>query len=198
MTRRTERRPYFTAALVLVCWAASLAFWLGEAIASAAAQRWRSLPRSELFHPSFWLYVGWSVVLHRNWSHLILNTVFLAICGAALERSWGHTRFGLMVLVSALFASTAEAVWLGHGDIGVSGVVYACIGALLVGQYLDGEFRTPTLRVAAAALVAWLVAGLIQGGLGSNEIGNVAHLTGLVIGLVYAATSRRRVAVLPG
>jgi len=102
-----------------------------------------------------------------------------------------------MVLVSALFASTAQTAWLGHGDIGVSGVVYACVGALLVGQYLDGEYRTPTLRIGAAALVAWLIVGLVQGGLGSNEIGNVAHLTGLVIGLVYAATSRRRVAVLP-
>ncbi len=132
------------------------------------------------------------MVLHSSWSHLILNTLSLAVCSAALERAWGYARFGLVVIVSAFLASTAQAAWFGHGDIGVSGVVYACVGALLVGQCLDGEFRTSTLRVATAALSVWLVIGVVQGALGNDKIGNVAHLTGLVIGVVGAATNRER------
>jgi len=190
MTRHTKRTPYLTATLIALCWGASLALWTGESVAVNAAQSWRSLPRRELFHDPFWLYVGWSVVLHSNWPHLILNTGSLAVCGAALESGWSQIRFALMVMVSGFLASTAQAAWLGHGDIGVSGVVYACVGALAVSQYFDEDFRTRTLHLATAAILVWLVIGIVREALGTGNIGNISHLTGLGIGVMFAAGNR--------
>jgi membrane associated rhomboid family serine protease len=46
--------------------------------------------------------------------------------------------------------------------------------------------------VATAALVVWLVIGVVQGASGDDKIGNAAHLTGLVTGVVCATTNRER------
>jgi hypothetical protein len=47
------RRPYLTAELVILCWAASLASWSGEPIAGTAAAQWRSVSRATLFGERF-------------------------------------------------------------------------------------------------------------------------------------------------
>jgi membrane associated rhomboid family serine protease len=190
------RRPYQTAALLVLCWTASLAFWSGQPVAEAAAQQWHSVSLASLFGERFWLYVGWSVVLHSGWSHLILNSVALAVCGSALERVWSPPRFGLLLLLSGLSASTAQAAWSGQGDIGVSGVVFACVGALTVRWY-RGELPSAVLRITTGVLIVWFVVGALRGALGVSGIGNASHLIGLITGVAFglaeaAAAKRRR------
>jgi rhomboid protease GlpG len=189
------RRPYQTAALLVLCWTASLAFWSGQPMAETAAQQWHSVSLAAVFGERFWRYVWWSVVLHSGWSHLILNSVALAVCGSALERVWSPSGFALLLLLSGVSASTAQAAWSGQGDIGVSGVVFACVGALAVRWY-RGKLPSAALRITTGVLVVWFVVGVLRGALGVSGIGNVAHLTGLIMGVALglaetAAPTRR-------
>jgi membrane associated rhomboid family serine protease len=91
-----------------------------------------------------------------------------------------------------VLASTAQAAWSGRGDIGVSGVVYACVGALLVVRW-RGPALSTVVRAATIVLLAWLVIGIIRGALGVFGIGNMAHLAGLAVGLALGAFKGRGV-----
>lgn len=186
-----KRRPYLTAALLPLCWGASLALWAGWPSAEVAARQWHAVTRGDLFGGRFWLYVGWSVVLHTGWRHLLLNSLALAVCGGGLERLWGSPYFCILVLLSGVSGSAAQAAWWGHGDIGISGVVYACVGALLATQARGSHALPKYLRAAVAVLMAWLVVGVVRGAAGVPGIGNVSHLVGFVIGAAYALAKER-------
>ena len=148
------KKPYVTIILLLFCWTASLAFWSDKAVATTAAHYWIASTRNDLFNGPFWIYVSWSVVLHSGWSHLLLNTLALTVCGGTLERTWGPLRYGILVIISGLLSSTAQIIWSGHGDIGVSGVVYSCVGALVTAQALHKQFHSRFLLVSTAILSA--------------------------------------------
>lgn len=185
-------RPYLTAALLLLCWAASLAFWAGEPLVTGAGYAWQAISPGQLFGTRFWLYVSWSVLLHSGWAHLLLNSLALIICGGGLERLWGSRAFGALILLSGVLGSTAQAAWWGHGDIGASGVVYACAGALLAIRVRDALTLPKHLRIAVVILVAWLILGVVRGALGAAGIGNISHLVGFGVGAAYALIKGRR------
>jgi membrane associated rhomboid family serine protease len=180
-----RRRPYLTLILLFLCWAASLAFWAGVPLVTGAAHEWQSVPHNGLFGRQFWFYVGWSVVLHSGWMHLLLNSLALLICGIGLERRWGSTSFGILVLLSGVLGSMAQAAWWRYGDVGVSGVVYACVGALLAIRMCGGLALAKQLRIATIILVVWLVIGIVRGAMGTTGIGNVSHLVGFGLGVAY-------------
>ena len=186
-----RRRPYLTVVLLLLCWAASLAFWGGVPLVTSAAHEWQSVPHNGLFGKQFWFYVGWSVLLHSNWLHLLLNSLALLICGVGLERMWGSPSFGVLVLLSGVSGSTSQAAWWGYGDIGVSGVVYACVGALLAIRARGDLALAKHLRIAMIVLVVWLALGIVRGATGTTGIGNVSHLVGFCIGVAYTLINER-------
>ena len=188
---QVRRSPYLTVVLLLLCWTASLTYWAGVPLVTSAAQEWQAAPRNGLFGRQLWLYVGWSVLLHSNRTHLLLNSLALLICGIGLERIWGSTSLGVLVLLAGVLGSVAQAAWWGYGDIGVSGVVYACAGALLAIRTCGGLALAKHLRMATIVLVVWLVIGIVRGATGTPGIGNVSHLVGFSIGVVYALIKER-------
>jgi membrane associated rhomboid family serine protease len=186
-----RRRSYLTVILLLLCWATSLTFWAGMPLVTGVARGWQAVTRNDLFGGQFWCYVGWSVLLHSSWTHLLLNSLALLICGVGLERMWGLLRFGILVLLSGVLGSAAQAAWWGQGDIGVSGVVYACVGALLAIRTRGGLILPKQLRIATSILVVWLALGIVRGILGTPGIGNASHLVGLGIGVAYTLFMER-------
>ena len=186
-----RRRPYLTVVLLLLCWIASLTFWADVPLVKSAAHEWQAVPHNALFGRQFWFYVGWSVVLHSSWMHLLLNSLALLICGIGLERIWGSPSFGVLILLAGVLGSMAQAAWWGYGDIGVSGVVYACVGALLIIRTCDGLTLTKHLRMATIVLVVWLAIGIVRGAMGTPGIGNVSHLVGFGIGVMYTLIKER-------
>jgi membrane associated rhomboid family serine protease len=186
-----RRRPYLTIVLLLLCWAASLTFWAGQPLVTDAARQWRTVPRDGLLGEQVWLYIGWSIVLHSSWAHLLLNSLALLICGVELEQMWGSLEFGILVLLSGVLGSLAQAAWWSHGDIGISGVVYACVGALLAIRALGVLVLPKQLRVVMTILVLWLVIGIARGALGVPGIGNISHLVGFSIGVSYTLVKER-------
>jgi membrane associated rhomboid family serine protease len=123
--------------------------------------------------------------------HLLLNSLALLICGIGLERIWGSPSFGVLVLLSGVLGSMAQAAWWGYGDIGVSGVAYACVGALLAIRTRGSLSLAKQLQITTIILVVWLAIGMIRGAMGTPGIGNVSHFVGFGFGVAYTLIKER-------
>lgn len=132
------------------------------------------------------------ILIHFGAIHLIFNLLWLKDLGGAIELVRSTRTLAGLVLVSGVLSNIAQYVvnWdyatgLRFGNVlsgGMSGVVYALLGyAWLLGR------REPQrgIRISGQTLVfmlAWLVL-CTTGMLG--PIGNMAHASGLVIGLAW-------------
>ncbi|MBL4785228.1 MAG: rhomboid family intramembrane serine protease [Cohaesibacteraceae bacterium] len=151
--------------------------------------------------------------LHGDWGHLIVNSLWLAIFGAAIARRFGNTRF----LIFCIGASIAGALahWLAYWGqnapmVGASAIVSGSMaaacrfvfnqgGPLALARQDDIEAykqpATPLLEVfkgpAAGFIAVWFVINLLVGtdyvsfGDGSGAIAWQAHIGGFVFGLGF-------------
>ncbi len=126
-----------------------------------------------------------------NAMHLAFNMYALWVIGAPQERMFGHVRFALIYILGGLTGSVASAL-LGAPNaysIGASGAVFAVFGAEFVFWYrhrkLFGRAGQARLRSLATLLVINLGFGLLaNAGGGALRIDNLAHIGGLVGGLI--------------
>lgn len=135
-------------------------------------------------------------LIHLDAVHLFTNMLGFWLMGRRLEPQFGVFRYGLLLVVSALFTSM---LWIILTDsrsittVGFSGVVYALIGASLVHiqvnqRVLGSEFTKHRNRLAAivAVLVALDLMGNAVIGSAGPRIDIASHLYGLVSGMFIA------------
>ena len=157
-----------------------------------------------------WTFVTY-MFLHGDWTHLIVNSVWMLAFGAVAARRLGPVRFLVFSLVGAVFSALAnlfmywgEVVYL----IGASGAISAQMGGVVRLMYavpgglgnlqradytkvvplsLTGILRN---RQAMVFIVIWVAINIAAGmtGIGAGEnIGRIAweaHLGGFVAGLL--------------
>lgn len=148
--------------------------------------------------------------LHAGWAHLIGNMIFLWFFGSRVEGSIGAVRFLAFYLLGGTGAALIQAALTPASavpSIGASGAVAAVLGgflALYVGGSLHSGPPLPALiRLAAVSAILllslWaliqLFAGIVAGGLQTQQIGGVAywaHLGGFAVGVLASGLFRRR------
>lgn len=128
----------------------------------------------------------WSMFLHGNTSHLFNNMLILFFLGAMIEKVIGHFRFGMLYLLSgiggnilSLLARIMENDWWSV-SIGASGAVFGLDGVLLSLVLFSNkkmEYVTP-LRVVLMIVLS------LYSGFTSQNIGNAAHIGGLLTGFL--------------
>ena len=126
--------------------------------------------------------------LHRDFGHLIANTVPFAVLGWLIllqDRLQSSGNFYLITLTILIISGLGT--WLFGRDavhLGASGLVFGYIGFLLVNVYAAG----PTLvTIGVAMLVFWMYGSQLWGILPSSKETTVSwegHLFGFVGGLV--------------
>jgi rhomboid protease GluP len=146
------------------------------------------------------------VFVHGGLLHIAFNMWCLWNLGALCESLYGRWTYAAVYLVCGVGASLASAVWHPYTpSVGASGAIFGLAGALIAAFKL-GEFSVPrsalsgTLRSLGAFVVYNLIFGAVIPG-----IDNVAHIGGLITGLVLGglialiapqqAQAQRRVAV---
>jgi membrane associated rhomboid family serine protease len=130
-----------------------------------------------------------AIFLHSGLMHLAYNLFALALFGSILEKFIGGKRFLAVFLVSGLLANVFSGFFY-DSALGASGAIFGVIGALIVVR--------PMLVVWAFGLpMPIFVAGIIWVGgdligaygylIGSplDNTGNIAHLAGIFVGLVF-------------
>ena len=140
---------------------------------------------------------GWEIWWERKWpgllgsafvhggpTHLIFNCYWLWIFGRVLEIRLGTARFLALFLATSWASAIAELSWSGNPGIGLSGVVYAFFGFLLIGRSRDPKLGTALSKDIVILFLVWLVVCFALTYTKVWLIGNAAHVAGLLVGIV--------------
>ena len=149
------------------------------------------------FHPDLAQLTGWQIwrfvtpaFLHFSPLHLIFNLMWWWYLAGLIERQLGCSKLLTLLLIGAVIPNLLEYLVSGPDFGGLSAVVNTLVGyAWILGrrrpeggvQLQDGIF---------GFMVIWLIIGF-SGVLGNN-LANVAHLSGLLIGLLHGWLDSRK------
>jgi len=139
----------------------------------------------------YWRFVS-AIFLHGSITHLAYNMFALFFFGIALEKFIGSKKFLLVYFGSGIIANIISINFY-PSSLGASGAIMGIIGALTIIK--------PTMMVWAFGMILpmfiaaglW-IAGDILGALGAfgdTGIGNIAHLSGVGIGILFGLLLRK-------
>jgi hypothetical protein len=154
----------------------------------------------ESSHPEYvWTWFT-SIFAHGGIYHIAGNSIVLYFFGPLVERYVGSKRFALLFLVSGVAAGlgfVGISLLLNPGSVvsvvGASGAIFAVLGVLTVlnpGLKIYLYFILPiplwlfTIGFALISILFFLSPGAATS-FGMGNVAHLAHLIGLVIGLVY-------------
>jgi membrane associated rhomboid family serine protease len=148
-----------------------------------------------------WTFLS-SMFMHAGFFHLFVNMLSLIFIGSLIEKLIGRKRYLWFYLISGIFAGILFVLSYfisGNLDlhvpaVGASGALFGLIGVLVLltpNLPVYVMFIPIPIKMKYAApgilILLWLISIA-----GDVPIGNMAHLGGLVAGLVYGFYLRRR------
>jgi membrane associated rhomboid family serine protease len=175
-----------TGAVILLAIAVSLAWWVKLDVSlfldSAGIQRgqvWR------LFTDIF---------PHVNIIHLFFNLSWIWAFGIVVERSFGHLKTALLILLFAVVSSGAQFALSCQG-VGLSGVGYAYFGMLWMLSRNDPRYAVVMQKQTVNLFLGWFVLCVVLSFAHVWNVGNVAHgagaIVGVLVGLAIADPQKR-------
>jgi len=158
--------------------------------------RYGYLPAVAIWDGRYWALLS-SVFVHRELVHFAFNVYWLWILGRALEREIGPLRFLAFFIGSAVVSSGIQLAVGGSTGIGASGVVYAIFGFLWMASDCIEAFKNTVTKRLIVTFLGWGVICILGTLLGTMNIGNAAHIGGLLFGAGVAMVFvRKRVRVM--
>lgn len=157
-------------------------------------------PRAVLTLPAVWQLVTY-MFLHdpRGFSHILFNMLALWMIGSELERGWGTRlllKYYFLCGIGAGVCVVVANALVGNLDsrtIGSSGAVYGLLlayGVLYPDRTLLFSFLFP-IKAKYFVMILGAIAFLGSFGASGGTVSHVAHLGGMVIGLVYLKWPRK-------
>jgi rhomboid protease GluP len=139
-------------------------------------------------HGEWWRLIT-ALFVHFGLIHLLFNMWALAAFGALSERLFGITSFVFIYFVSGIAANLATITLRPSIDTaGASGAIFGILGALLA-VYWRNKRTLPFTVVRAEGTAVFMFAFFaLLGGFLYKGVDNVAHLGGLVTGLLLGLT----------
>lgn len=133
------------------------------------------------------------VLLHGSIMHLAFNMLALYSLGGVIERLHGHWKLLLLVVVTGVIASLAQAFAppsLGGTPIalGASGAIFGLFGYLWVRPMFDPRYPIRIPQSSVVMILGWLVICMTP--LIPN-IANAAHVGGLIAGIALVPLAMR-------
>jgi membrane associated rhomboid family serine protease len=129
--------------------------------------------------------------------HAGFNIYWCLHLAPPLEERWGHLRLVLFIVAAATISSLAEYAFL-HTAVGLSGVVYAFVGARWILQKNDPAFEPRLEDRLWRFFVFWFFFCIALTLSDMLPVANIAHgvgaLMGLAMGALVSATARVRIA----
>lgn len=137
--------------------------------------------------------------LHGGIGHLLFNMLALWMFGLPLEQTWGTRRFLKYYFLCGIGAGICDVLVneaLGHHNtstIGASGGIYGLLlafGVLFPDTTVLMSFLFP-IKAKYLVMIYGAVALLSALGSGNSGVSNVAHLGGMLFGLLYLKVPMR-------
>jgi GlpG protein len=187
-------KKYIPIATVIFC-AASIVLFLGinlfedKPISMEAYRKWGASSFTEIFDGDYWGLIT-SNFLHVEVWHIIFNLFWFWFLGKKIEFESNKLFYLLLVLSSALVSSLAQLSFSDASGIGLSGIAYAFFGFVFIKSKSSDAYKNYLDRQAISLFFAWLVICIVITKLGLMNIGNAAHVGGLVWGMLLAYLTR--------
>jgi len=134
----------------------------------------------------FWRLIT-PVFIHFGLLHILFNMMWLYQLGCMIEARQGTLIFALLVLVTGVLPMVAQYIMVGAGFVGgMSGVVYGLAGYV----WLRGKYDRASGLFLDRQTIQWLLIWLVVCFTGMvGNVANTAHVTGLVIGMIWGGAS---------
>src|SRR5258708_5381948 len=179
-------RPWISGVIVAIC----IGIWLALSFDDNGGS-WQSLsrvgvlPATEIWDGAYWgLLPG--VFVHLALWHLAFNVYWLWTLGSRLESAIGHIRFLAFVLTAGFVSSALQLAVSDSTGIGASGVVYAIFGFMWETRHLFRSFLQVLDQRTANIFMVWLVGCIVATFLEIWNVGNAAHVSGMLFGGIVA------------
>jgi len=185
MVPRAER-PYVTYAACLACAILFLGINAEKTLNWTLLAKWGYPSPQGVWGGAYWGPLT-SVFVHIAWWHFGMNVYWLVIFGTLCERVMGSVKFAAFFLIAAFVSSGIQLAVSSETGHGASGVVYALFGFTWVTRGYYRQFRTIALERNASAFVIWALVCVIVTWLKIMNIGNGAHISGLLFGVGVGA-----------
>lgn len=137
--------------------------------------------------PEVWRFVT-AIFLHGGLAHLLGNMFAMLIFGMMLEHTVGTKKYLLIFFATGIFANLISYPFY-DSALGASGAIFGLIGAMVILRpgVTIWAFGMPMPLFIAGIL--WAFADLI-GVFVPSGVANIAHLSGMGLGLVFGAIYR--------
>jgi len=146
--------------------------------------KWGYFPtRAIWWNRAIWLYIT-NVFIHLQLWHLAFNLYWLWQFGTRIMTAIGVRKWGLLFLLSAFVSSGFQLLCSGELGIGASGVVYAFFGFMWVTKNKYPIFQEMITKQNVALFLGWLILCVVTTWLKIWNIGNAAHISGLLFGML--------------
>jgi membrane associated rhomboid family serine protease len=126
-----------------------------------------------------WWRLLTAAFLHGGILHLLFNMYALYLFGPQLEAAFGHVRFAVLYVLSALGGSAVSYLFANpvQPSLGASGAVFGILGAtLVVSRRLRYDVRGVTVLIGINLALGFVIEGIDWR----------AHLGGLITGMAVA------------
>jgi rhomboid protease GluP len=154
------------------------------------------LPAFDIWGGKYWALLS-SVFVHRALLHIAFNVYWLWVLGGALEREIGPLRMLAFFTTSAIVSSGVELAVSGSTGKGASGVGYSIFGFMWIARSRIEAFKKAVPKQVVVLFLGWGVLCIVATLLKTMNVGNAAHVSGLLFGagIATAFVVRKRVAL---
>ena len=134
---------------------------------------------SSLLNPLTYLRFLTHVFGHVGWEHLIGNMTYVLLLGPLLEEKYGSLTIMEVIGITAVITGLINYICFPHQALcGASGVCFAFILLSSLTSFREGEIPLTFILVA----VLFLGQQAVQGAFAHDNISNLSHIVGGVIG----------------
>ena len=189
-----KKRPIITfnspvvLGFVIACFAVTLTGIIsGGRITRALFMTYRSSLMNPLTYLRFFTYV----LGHSGWSHFVGNACYLLLLGPMLEEKYGARMLIQIIAITAFATAILNYIFFPSVALcGASGIVFAFIILASFTGFKDGEIPLTFILVA----VIYIGQQVIEGITVKDDVSNMAHIMGSVVGAIlgYMLNVRRK------
>ena len=160
----------------------------------AVYKRWGAPSSADLFSGSYWGLLT-SNFLHTAIWHIAFNLYWFWIFGTKIEFESNRFFYLFLIITAGLVSSFAQLGFSDSTGIGLSGIGYALFGFLFVKSKTSARYIGYLDKGTTNMFLIWLVVCVVLTETNMMQIGNAAHIAGLVWGMAVAYVARFHMAL---
>jgi GlpG protein len=152
-------------------------------------KKWGSPSVTDIFNGSYWGLIT-SNFLHTEVWHIAFNLYWLFVFGTKIEFESNKLFYGLLILSSALISSLAELSFANATGIGLSGICYSLFGFIFIKSKTSEVYKKYLDKRTIRLFIFWLFLCIFLTQIKAWNVGNAAHISGLLWGMTLAYISK--------